>query len=101
MSDMVERVAKTLYETMYPQERNQHLPEWFVAGDGCRDLFMRYARAAIAAMREPTEAMCKAANGQDASKFPLTPVDVQAVLTAKKWQAMIDAALSNQTANDR
>lgn len=92
--DLVERVAKALYEAMYPQERNQHLPEWFVAGDGCRDLFMRYARTAIHALREPTEAMVKP-TGEVLGRYiedSLGVSDRDAALGV--WQAMIDAALS-------
>ena len=80
--DMVERVAKALYEAMYPQERNQHLPEWFVAGDGCRDLFMGYARTAIQALRDPTEPMMEASFKECRNNGRVA------------WQAMIDAALS-------
>lgn len=89
MSEMVERVARGLWESepvifaWGPQER--HRIPWDVAVE--RDLagvgiFRQFARAAIKAMREPTEAMCDAGdeyNGND-----------RAV-----WQSMIDAALKD------
>lgn len=81
MSEMVERVARAIAETR-------------AYGVGWEE---RLARAAIAAMREPTEAMqvaegidtlgCKARLGEYLDDWDAAGV----------WQAMIDAALAEGT----
>lgn len=64
MSEMIERVAKALYE-MWPHRMRSydlasdkliHLP-WDKADRWMRDICVMEARTAIAAMREPTEAL--------------------------------------------
>jgi len=68
MSEMIERVAKAIYEAMD-------------LSDGLDGTAAKtYARAAIEAMREPTEAMLNASY--------LTSWDADEV-----WKDMIDAAL--------
>ena len=67
MTEMVERVARAIASHVgYADD------DWFKYGPA--------ARAAIAAMREPTEEMLKAAYAKAFDK--------------EIWQAMIDAALS-------
>lgn len=52
MSEMVERVAKAIFD------RGSVLQKpWEEADDGHREFYRSLARAAIEAMREPTEAM--------------------------------------------
>lgn len=85
MSEMIERVAKAIFKdydwSFAPkapfEEQELHLQE----------IFRNLAKAAIAAMREPTDAMVKAAwrrnddnDGKEADR--------------ENWQSMIDAALS-------
>lgn len=53
-----------------------------------KDMWMRAARAAIEAMREPTDAMVDAAMDRDLLGYDAPPSSV--------WQAMIDAALNEQ-----
>lgn len=86
---MVERVARALIADEYD---GGHLSgaeiEACIAEDWClesrRKHFIRKARAAIEAMREPTEAMVK--SGQTKCDDYLD--------AAECWAAMIDAALS-------
>lgn len=82
MSEMIERVAKAIFADRYPGE------DW---KDYQKRDYCGHARAAIEAMREPTEAMMAA-------------VDCAGVkaewLSGKAWaagyRAMIDAALSEK-----
>lgn len=80
MSEMEERIARAIWDAQYPEgtswgdwaEHTRRNPESF---DG-RDTSRQLARAAIEAMREPTEDMLLAGN---------VPEHV--------WHAMIDEAL--------
>jgi hypothetical protein len=56
MSEMVERVALALWKDRYPDD------EW---NETDRRDFEGHARAAIEAMREPTQQMLDAMNGPD------------------------------------
>jgi len=104
MSEMVERVAKALYSE-YPEDWDDALRivNKTFGGDGFMnkhpDTWANYkaevdeargkARRAIEAMREPTEAMCMAADALDtiSGGVLMTPIP------AKAWEAMIDEAL--------
>ena len=77
MSDMVERVARAMHEAVYEQS----IHDWQNSNDYIRGYLRKQARAAIAAMREPTETMI---NRKDA--------DGRAMAT-DIWQSMIDEAL--------
>ena len=80
MSEMVERVAKAAYESLFSGE-------WPNVGTHVdADGFRHAARAAIAVMREPTEAMTAA--GMEHTADPCWQENV-----GKAWQAMIDEAL--------
>ena len=72
MSDMIERVARALTDHWENLEAKQ------------QNYFRQKARTAIAAMREPTEAMCEAADAVECNQ----PECI--------WQGMIDAALEGQ-----
>lgn len=76
MSEMVERVVLALVAT--PQFRETTLTP---------DLVFRMARAAIAAMREPTEAMAEAADAEDRKQGEYCADG------SSHWRAMIDEAL--------
>lgn len=80
MSEMVERVARAICGEPrgcdYPQCRCS--PSWIVGID-------RRSRAALTAMREPTEAMLKAFYGD-------MPVESR---LGDDWRDMIDAALED------
>lgn len=75
MSEMVERVARVIVDSWQQDNGWDKQPEYG------KELARRCARAAIAAMRRPTSAMCEA------------PSDVNYDDAYQTWQAMIDAAL--------
>ena len=75
MSEMVERVAAAIAAVEIPADTPVPIYEW-------------YARAAIEAMREPTEAMLLARNdGFDGSSV---------IQMRREYRAMIDAALNHK-----
>ncbi len=84
MREMVERVAKAMAESGRIDDGER-------ASETTDDGWERLARAAIAAMREPTPAMIEAAIktwDQYAAGHRLLGSDVEDI-----WQAMIDKAL--------
>jgi len=102
MSEMVERVARALVTL--------HGGRWdamiFESEDGelCQHAYLELARAAIAAMREPTDAMkaegCEELGGfvtQDLWDGFAHSSDVAAAI----WRAMIDAGLAEPADADR
>lgn len=90
---MVERVARAIFREGFHADEPESVvaakwEEWPESRQQCR----RRARAAIAAMREPTDDMKFAAiEGCDA--------DLGLVEAREIWQAMIDAALEGQKAD--
>lgn len=90
---MVERVAKAIYETaleraplLNPLGFTVDYPGWEDLEDPDRTSALGEARAAIEAMREPTEAMLGA--------FDRMTDDSGSVLVKTGYRAMISAALS-------
>ncbi len=85
MSEMVERVARTLclrhYRDRFPQMADESIQRNV---DGNWHLFTKEARTAIEAMREPTSKMVE--RGLDWA-------DGWADAARQCWQVMIDAAL--------
>ncbi len=81
MSEMVERVAQAIYDRCNHWDHDDHLPAYSTLTDGWKAQWQDAARAAIEAMREPTEIMCVA------------PEETRAIGAKRSWQAMIDAAL--------
>lgn len=79
MSEMIERVAKALYDISL---RKMNSAEWEDAGSFTQDTKRREARAAIEAMREPTRDMIDAAATVDRYAEP-----------GEEWGPMIDTAL--------
>lgn len=58
---MIEQVARAIFASQSFYGDDQQKPAWVDGGNSTRqDDARRLARAAIAAMREPTEAMCEA-----------------------------------------
>lgn len=99
--DMIERVAKAMYEAMGPEA------VWDKLDDNLRNSFRTRARAAIAAMREPTGAMVDAGHVVIHEQGPpwlceadrtkpyhviSMPEDV-----AQRWRQMIGAALQDKS----
>lgn len=88
MTNMVEKVAEALWAAQEPRQT-----AW--AREIHRRDYERLARAALEALREPTEAMLDASFIDDGRGS-----DVDWVLATKVWQAMIDAALSPPQSGD-
>jgi hypothetical protein len=87
MSEMVERVARALFVDRYPDERWP--PEARQADD-----YRGHARAAIEAMRAPTDAMCLAGWQAGTGVFGKDSQNPNIYRrSANSWEAMIDAAL--------
>lgn len=84
-NEMVERVAKALYEaTPFKETEGGYDAQSDLYRRSCRLL----ARAAIEAMREPTDAMVDAAYGRERTGTE-----------RGNWRAMIDAALTETQAS--
>jgi hypothetical protein len=90
-NEMIRRVAhaiaegglRALQERMgYSEEHIKEQAEAFTEG------YVDYARYAVKAMREPTEAMLQATNDLEDDFSRGSPIKI--------WQAMIDAALRDQ-----
>lgn len=82
---MVERVARRLHAAHY--ERGRGLaPDWSALTRHEQEMWMFSARAALAAMREPTEGMV-------AAGWPHTADPCWRDHVADAWRAMIDKAL--------
>lgn len=78
MSEMVERVAAAIKSEFRPPDG---IPSMTLSDDACT----RFARAAVAALRDPTESMLRAGAkgcGEDREE-----------VAGGAWEAMIDAAL--------
>ena len=101
MSEMLERVARAM-APMFAEANNYHCnglewPECEPTCEArgfrcvCKRQAMEAARAAIAALREPTEAMVEAAIEADNTGMPLSMGYDEA------WSIMIDAALNSKT----
>lgn len=109
-SEMVERVARAIHHAFRMGiPANGEMPTWDDPqfGEYRRDHYRSQARAAISAMREPTEAMVEACWpvyhvwGKDAPSPDSRPnayADMQ-VKALEYWHVQIDAAL-NKGAHD-
>lgn len=80
MSEIIERAARAMHD--YNCLAVPSLGAWDTLPEDYREQYLGRARAAIAAMREPTEAMADAGrwDAEDDGPFPC-------------WRAMIDEAL--------
>lgn len=90
MSDtMIERMARALMALDYPEEAGGEMGEFYMDRHG--DTYRAQARAVLAVMREPTEAMV-----DGAGEVVVSPrQDWQS--TVRAWfVAMIDAALAEE-----
>ena len=91
MTDMIERVAQRLFQNMAASDNGA----WETADPMITRACMSYARAAIAAMREPTDEMNDA--GADKCDGGCAEESCQFGFMGKIWTAMIDAALECST----
>ncbi len=83
MSEMLERVAKALQKAHYERGRGI-APDWDAIDRFEREMWFFSARAAMVAMREPTEAM----------KLAPPDINFHPEEAAQAWRAMLDAALT-------
>lgn len=89
MSEMVERVARAMFAASWMKDSDPDGDDQIsTVGRKNWHLFEKPARAAIEALREPTQAMIRA--GED--KTPECRCDVD-----RTFSAMIDAALRKET----
>ena len=101
MNEMRERVAESIHTKFVSQQvRPEDWPKWgeLLAqghqGQSRVSDTRGLADAAVAAMREPTDAMVK--QGEMAAyEYRADPADWTLKLTKDAWQAMIDAALKD------
>lgn len=77
MNEMVERVAKAIIGTMFA-------PHELPIDDNLVQKYRETARAAIEAMREPTDEMCDAADWQQQSEVNQYQLAIDAALGTKK-----------------
>ncbi len=91
MSEMIERVARSMFhaenEPHKAETKYGELWDWLDVMPAVRERHMTNARAAIKAMREPTEEMIE--KGSDARR----PGNSRWGNSHGTWKAMIDAAL--------
>lgn len=87
MSEIVERVAKAVFL----HERSDG--EWNAMNETGRGYYRDLARIAIAAMREPTEAMRAAVEGDQQIQCGLDDCNKHGI-PYDAWELMIDAALT-------
>lgn len=101
MSEMIERVAKAMWQGVWDRakanerraneaaERDvyfSYVPKW----EDCNLIFLSYARAAIEAMRKPTDEMIRAGSLHQES---LGKTGISISDTWSVYEATIDAAL--------
>ena len=93
--DMVERVARALYAIRMELAEGANLPQytWETERNPYREHCLREARAAIEAMRKPTDDMAQAGFAADAFRTQDIRLNVDFEPKAV-WRAMIDAALT-------
>lgn len=96
MSEMVERVAKALYEARFVTTWEEFCAkDRFDSELHSREDWLGFARVAVTAMREPTEGMWEAAV---AARRDAKPGDAEALVM---WRAMIDECLKSNTSGVR
>lgn len=89
MSEMVEKVARAMAEKSKARQPGMHTLN-SLPMDGKED-FLEMARAAIEAMREPTEAMVKSGSSMYCNEYEAPDI----------WEDMIDAALTSASETNR
>ena len=84
---MVERVARAIYAVRLSRRSGKKARSWGELSPKWQVFWMKQARAAIAAMREPTKAMRSAIRNVEPLHSDLSDI----------WNAGIDAALSDSS----
>lgn len=96
---MVERVARAISADMERGFPPRVQSSWETLSDQARETMMLRARAAIAAMREPTEAVLNAGadHMHEAIDYSMEPGEgIDGYYVTPVWQAMIDQALAEE-----
>lgn len=93
MADMVERVARAMLASDYPEDIGGEME--YLWWDRHGHTYLRYARASIEAMREPTDAMLDEGHNRMDFDDSLAPDADQfnRSVAGRVFTAMIDAAL--------
>lgn len=91
MSEMIERVARSLWHDRFPDEH------WLGLDEPTQEDYRGHARAAIEAMRFSTDEMDDA--GLETGAFENGVFNVLPSAAGRVWTAMIDAALSEDGAS--
>ena len=90
MDEMIERVARAMFAAQWDA---QDRPEEFdLNSEGFKAIYWAAARAAVAAMREPTDDMVRAAH--------LKAEGMTSAGFADVWRAMIDVVLDDGRGRD-
>lgn len=100
MSEMIERVARALCAADDLNWEEQADPQTSGSGDNNQAAYLHAARAAIEAMRDPTDAMIAAGIAQ-ANICTDDQTASAACVPEHAWPAMIDAALAVSESTDR
>jgi hypothetical protein len=99
MNELVERVARAIHgvdrSIMAAGGAGGTLTEWETESESARRLYRLHAKAAIAAMREPTEAMVRAGLRSDAANCLSSHGPSARAGRLDVWRAMIDVALKD------
>lgn len=89
MSEMVDRVARALFLSAYPERPGEFAMRWDYSGEA-RAIWVGMARSVISAMRELTDPMLIAARDWSAATYG-NPIGNDAAIGC--WRARLDAAL--------
>lgn len=95
MSEMIERVARAIRKA-YHEHHKMPMRDWDRIDDEPKDEWLAMSRAAIGAMREPTEAMTKKASSFEVDFNSGGYVDLGSLYSdgaVAVWQSMIDEGL--------
>jgi hydrogenase maturation factor len=91
MNEIAERMAKAAYEKFNENLIGDLEPYWLDLDQSFKERLIEAQRAAIRAIRDPTEAMVAAPEMNDWVWW--TDVDVKPEEIAAAWRSMIDEAL--------
>ena len=94
--EVIDRVARAIYHAGFENRHGGRQPEpgwcWERAGEVQQEFATRQARAALAAIRMPTDAMV------EAGYETLGDCSVSPLMLTSVWRAMIDAMIKEDTA---
>lgn len=88
VSEILDRVAMAIRAVVLPEGADA-ATDWEAIGEGARRMYRRDARAAMEAMRKPTDIMAAVYHDAD-------PEDWLEVLPEDVWDAMITVALASE-----